>query len=567
MFEDVKEKLKALGISPIFFVGSGLSKRYIDSPDWYGLLKESTKGTNISFKKCEQKYTSRDKYTNKDKIDFEALAEELEEQYFDSLSEEEMEDGKSRAYYYRKRISEVISSYLDKNKDKLHQNKEIIELKKTYPSAIITTNYDEMLEEIFGDEYTVHIGQTSLLTNVLDGVGEIYKIHGCVTQCESIVITKSDYDRYSEKELYLNSKILTLFLEYPIVFLGYSISDRNVRSILSTIFNTLPYDKVEELKSRMWFITRPNDGNDKAVKKRINLDEGYIDINSYELNNYDDFYKVISDISNKKLPIRFLKYLKNNTYKLVSSQEYNPKLLRVNIADIEKIKDFNEGNNFVGLTFSTNERKVVSRPSDIIGAFINNDYSYDEMSILGEANREHYNTQIIPIYKFIVHLNIEDVLIDVENKFGTDSKIYRRITHDDKNYCVDIGGEKAAVNFNGDINNEQVEEYLRQYRIENNYRESQKEVIKRYFILYLLNNRLSELIENIDYINENKENITKAATNLCEEYIKENSAKIISLIEILYNQNDTSEYRKLVALVDRAVYRNKILRIDEVTAY
>ena len=94
----------------------------------------------------------------------------------------------------------------------------------------------------------------------------------------------------------------------------------------------------------MWFITRPEDGKDKVVQKRINLEDGqYIDINSYELNNYDDFYKVISDISIKKLPIRFLKYLKNNTYKLVSSQEYNPKLLNVNVAQIEKIKNFNEG--------------------------------------------------------------------------------------------------------------------------------------------------------------------------------------------------------------------------------
>ncbi|WP_455543380.1 SIR2 family protein [Intestinibacter sp.] len=565
MFEDVKEKLKTLGISPIFFVGSGLSKRYIDSPDWYGLLKESIDGTNISFKKYEQKYTSKDRSTNEDIIDFEGLAEELEEQYFDSLSDEQIEDGKSKPYYYRKRIAEVISSYLDKNKDELHKNNEIIELKKTYPSAIITTNYDEMLEEIFGDEYTVHIGQTSLLTNVLDGVGEIYKIHGCVTKCDSIVITKSDYDVYSEKELYLNSKILTLFLEYPIVFLGYSVSDRNVKSILSTIFNTLPHNKVEELKNRMWFITRPKDGKDKAVQKRINLENGeYIDINSYELNHYDDFYKVVSDISNKKLPIRFLKYLKNNTYKLVSSQEYNPKLLRANISDIEKIKDFNEGNNFVGLTFSTHERKVLSSPSEIIGAFINNDDSYDEMSILAAANRVHYNTQIIPIYKFIANLNIEDILTEVESRFGTDSKIYKRISDDNINYCVSIGNKKEDIQFNGSINDEEVEEYLKQYMIDNGYREYQKEVIKRYFMLYLLNNRLSELTENIDYINKNKINITKAATHLSDEYIKANSEKIISLISVLYNQNDTGECRKLIALVDRAIYRNTISKLHEV---
>lgn len=566
VFKDVKEKLKILGISPIFFVGSGLAKRYIDSPDWYGLLKESTHETNIRFKKCEQKHTSRDKSTNKDKIDFEALAEELEEQYFENLSDEQMEDGKSRAYYYRKRISEVISSYLDINKDRLHQNKEIIEFKKTYPSAIITTNYDEMLEEIFGDEYTVHVGQTSLLTNVLDGVGEIYKIHGCVTQCDSIVITKRDYDSYSEKELYLNSKILTLFLEYPIVFLGYSVSDRNVKSILSTIFNTLPHDKVEELKSRMWFITRPEDGNDKVVQKRINLDNGqYIDINSFELNDYGDFYKVISDISTKRLPLKFLKYLKNNTYKLTASQEYNPKLINVNLADIEKIKDFNEGNNFVGLTFSTKEKKVLTNPSQIIGAFVDDDDSYDGISVLGEANRTYYDTQVIPIYKFIVDLNICDVIDDIKRRFGEQSKIYKRIVNDDKVYTIGLGGNKAKMNFIDDINEENVYEYLKQYKEDHKYAENQTNVVKRYFMLHLLNTRLDELIINEDYIKNNKEDITKATTNLEEDYIRINEFKIIKLIQVLYNDNNNSNYRKLIALVDRALYRDKIDGINDIS--
>lgn len=559
MFKDVKEKLKELGISPIFFVGSGLSKRYINSPDWYGLLKESVEGTDISFKKCEQKYTTRDKSTNEDKIDFESLAEELEEKYFDSLLDEQIEEGKTRAYYYRKRISEVISSYLDKNKDNLYENKEVIELKKTYPSAIITTNYDEMLEEIFGDEYTVHIGQTSLLTNVLDGVGEIYKIHGCVTECESIVITKSDYNMYSEKELYLNSKILTLFLEYPIVFLGYSISDRNVKSILSTIFNTLPHDKVEELKSRMWLITRPKDGKDKAVKKRINLEEGqFIDINSYELNNYDDFYKVISDISIKKLPIKFLKYLKNNTYKLVSSQEYNPKLLNVNISDIEKIKNFNEGNNFVGLTFSTTQKQIFSSPSEIIDAFIEGDGVYDGISVLGVANEIYSNNKCIPIYKFIEDLNMYDVLEEVIKRFGNDSKIYKRITNDDIDYKCNIGKQKEKMDYNGKLNDIEVEVYLNEYKESNGYKTNQTEVIKKYFMLYLLNNRLDELIQNEEYVSVNKKYITQASTHLSEEYIRKHYKNIMNLVKILYNDNDTGEFKKFICLIDRAIYRNRI---------
>ncbi|WP_052330758.1 SIR2 family protein [Clostridium saudiense] len=558
MFTEVKEKLKALEISPIFFVGSGLSRRYINSPDWLGLLKESMKDTEVNFKKYQQKHTLTNPITGENYIDLERLAEKLEEIYFDALSEDKLEEGKTQGYYYRKRIADIVSGYLEDNKEKLLKNEEVKELMKTTPAAIITTNYDEMLETIFGDEYTVKVGQTSLLTSVVDGVGDIYKIHGSVSDCNSIVISKKDYDRFFEKEVYLNSKILTLFLEYPIVFLGYSISDRNVKSILSTIFDTLSHDKVEELKSRMWFITRPNDGKDKVITKRINLNNGnYIDIKAFELNNFADFYKAISDISIKRLPIRFLKYLKHNTYQLIASQEYNPKLLNVNIEDIKGIKDFNEGNNFVGLTFSTKEKKVFSSVSEIIKVFIEGDNNYDVISVLGVVD-EMYNKPI-PFYKFLVSLNYKDILSEVIKRFGTNSRIYKRIINDDVNYKYYLGAEKENIKYDNSINIKNIEEYLIIYRDENGFYKNHENVIRRYIILYILNNRMEELLKSEEVINKYKDEITKAATNLSEEYIRNNYPNVVKLVEKLYNDNNTLEFKKLLCLIDRAVYRDKLI--------
>ncbi|WP_332856841.1 SIR2 family protein [Clostridium paraputrificum] len=563
MFTDVKDKLRELAISPIFFVGSGLSIRYIKSPDWIGLLEESVQGIECNFKKIKQKYTHRNPNTNENEIDFEGLAEYLENDYFENMTEE-IEEDKTQAYYYRKRIAEIISKYLDDNRENLLSNAEVLELKKTSPAAIITTNYDEMLETIFGDEYTVHIGQNSLLTNVLDGVGEIYKIHGCVTDPDSIVISKKDYNDFFKKSIYLNSKLLTLFLEYPIVFLGYSINDRNVINVLSTIYETLPNNKIKELEKRMWFITRPDDGKDKIIpNRRVNLNNGsYMEINSYELNNFGDFYKAINDISIKRLPIRFLKYLKNNTYQLIASQEYNPKLLNVNIEDIKGIKDFSEGNNFVGLTFSTKEKKVFSSVSEIIKAFIEDDADYDSISVLGVVD-EMYNKPI-PFYKFLVSLDFNDILSEVIKRFGTDSKIYKRLLNDCEDYKCYLGVEKENIEYSDLMQVDKIEQYLKTYRDSNGFYKNHENVIRRYIILDILKNRIEDLLDNNEVITNYKYEITKAATNLSEEYIRNNRSQIFKLVEKLYNNNNNREFKRLLCLVDRAIYRNELNCLESV---
>lgn len=555
MFTEVKDKLKALGISPIFFIGSGISRRYIDSPNWVGLLEEVTKGTKINFEWYKQKHKTREE------INLEELAEDLEDAYFNNLSEDEFEKDGSKPYYFRKKISNIIKKYLEDKIDSLNKNEEIKELKKTNPSVIITTNYDELLEEVFGEDYTVHIGQESLLTNVLDGVGEIYKIHGSVTDPNSIVVTKSDYENFFEKDSYLNAKLLTLFLEYPIIFLGYSISDRNVKSILTTIVKMLPQEKVDELRSRIWFVTMAENEEDRVISKRINLEEGlYIDINSYELNNFGDFYKSISDINIKRLPIKFLKYLKNNTYQLVASQEYNPKLLNVNIQDLESIKDFNEVSKFVGLTFSTREKRMLSSRIEFCRAFLSeNEEIYDSFNVLDSACETNSN---VPIYKFIKDLNIVEILQHIEEISGTECKLYDLISNDKKDYIKNLGVKKDNINYNGALCKKEIENYSCEYIKQWNLYENQKGAVIRYVILDILNNRLNELSKNKEFCVEFKKYIELALTNLDKEYVKSN----IDLIKIIINNiNDNkydSNFRNLLCFIDRIIYREQVNGIE-----
>ncbi len=101
------------------------------------------------------------------------------------------------------------------------------------PHAIITTNYDSLIESIFPDFEPV-IGQQILRANTFS-IGELFKIHGSVTDSKSLVLTDSDYEEFSKKKKYLSAKLLAFFAEHPLLFIGYSASDPNIHEILSDI--------------------------------------------------------------------------------------------------------------------------------------------------------------------------------------------------------------------------------------------------------------------------------------------------------------------------------------------
>ncbi|KIS40067.1 SIR2 family protein [Stenotrophomonas maltophilia] len=229
--EDIAETLRSTGCQPILFIGSGFSKRYASLPGWEELLRnlaEQCPEIERDFAYYKQKFA-----------DLPLIAGMFADSYREwawgkgrkRFPAEYFEESMPADIFIKKSVSDLL---ILKSKSPVSGNsvssKELAALRKINPHAIVTTNYDQLIEPIF-PEYEVVIGQKILRQPYLS-IGEIFKIHGCVSDPLSLVLTKSDYDAFEADKKYLSAKLLTYFAEHPLLFVGYSANDPNIRSVL-----------------------------------------------------------------------------------------------------------------------------------------------------------------------------------------------------------------------------------------------------------------------------------------------------------------------------------------------
>jgi len=199
-------------------------------------------------------------------------------------------------------------------------------------AGIITTNFDRYLEHLF-PEHLHYIGQNQLLFNQSYGVGETYKIHGCVSDPKSLVLTDTDYAAYESRNTYLSAKLMTIFLEHPIIFLGYSLNDPNIRMIFSDIANCLTESQLSTLSERLIFVQRTKDGRPEGITTvRDNFGNGVIESKRVVTSDFAILYKAIASLRSS-YPPKILRKLKKDLYELVLSADPKERLQVVNFDD------------------------------------------------------------------------------------------------------------------------------------------------------------------------------------------------------------------------------------------
>ncbi len=324
----------------IFFIGAVFSNMF-GYPDWKDLLKDI-----IQHYELKEQLNETSLFTfikNQEINDLESVNNEILENligvdylklagYIDFILKTKHSTSIHKVIY------EKIEEY-EQKRIKKENIEEIISFFAKYRdniNEIITTNYDCNIEFCFDNNISV-INRNLESLNDSDNKVKLFKIHGCIrdsfyqgeeNQGKNIIITEKDYNNFRINNRYLFYKMYSLFIEKKVVFIGYSINDPNVRSILNDVIE----ESNDRVNLQVYWVNRD--------KMKV-LDKQY----------YEDYFKL--NIIEEEEIIEFIKQLDtriniNKELRSISSaeiEEYSKKFIN-NYSDISYKEDITDNYKF-----------------------------------------------------------------------------------------------------------------------------------------------------------------------------------------------------------------------------
>lgn len=308
---------------PIIFVGSGISKRYLKNfPSWLELLEIFWLQLDLKEEFYNHLNGIKDnlptdlKESEKNFMVNVTVAKEIH-----TLYNQAFRDGSitipnlSSKDVFEKSIDPF--KYAIANKFSNYQLSEDIDQEEfeffcdllVNSKIIVTTNYDTFIEDILykrNSPAKVFIGQKGFFDPYEDW-GELYKVHGSVSDSTSLIIDKDDYNEYDKNSILISAKLLSNMIHSPIIFLGYSLTDRNIVKLLSDFSSQIPNEDLRKTANRILVI--------EFKKDEVSLDEQQIldrDSNmSYThilTDNFKEIFKNLAQIDEGLTPYEVRKF-------------------------------------------------------------------------------------------------------------------------------------------------------------------------------------------------------------------------------------------------------------------
>jgi SIR2-like domain len=228
----------------ILFVGAGVSMS-VGLPSWQTLIEHLVKELGL------------DEQTGTNDATYQALAE-----------------------YYRLKHGSIgpLRSWMDREWSVAREKVQASSIHKLIVALnfpiIYTTNYDRNLEvafEIYGRKF-VKVANAKDIAKATNEVTPLIKYHGDFEDDSSLVLTETDYFDRLSFDSPLDVKFRADALGRTILFIGYSMSDLNIRLLLHRLWETWRRSGYEKDRPKSFvFMPRPN-AVQEAVLGRWGID-------------------------------------------------------------------------------------------------------------------------------------------------------------------------------------------------------------------------------------------------------------------------------------------------------
>lgn len=238
MIDELKKSIK--NKNTILFVGAGISAT-LGLPTWSELISQIA--TDLGYD------------------------DRLFKQYGDSLTLAEF-------YSIKKGHIGELRSWMDRHWD---VSDDIIKSSKIYEAIanldfplIYTTNYDHCLEtalNCWGKKYK-KIVDVDDLVNLDSDTTQIVKFHGDTISDESIVLTESSYFKRLDFESPLDIKLRSDMLGKSLLFIGYSLSDINIRLLIYKLDQLWKNSNESKRPASYIFLPTPNPIQETILQSR-----------------------------------------------------------------------------------------------------------------------------------------------------------------------------------------------------------------------------------------------------------------------------------------------------------
>lgn len=186
-----------------------------------------------------------------------------------------------------------------------------------------TTNYDKVIEK--GLENNNRRGDIKrktddLAISVSDSDAIVYKMHGDVESPQNAVISKDDYERYSDKNSLFITALRGDLVSKTFLFVGFSFEDPNLESILGKVNILLGDNKREHYCIQKQVLEEEFKTSEEYAYAKIKQDLKINDLLRYGIDtvlvaDYSEIPKLISEIEEE--------YLKNTIFISGSISNFN----------------------------------------------------------------------------------------------------------------------------------------------------------------------------------------------------------------------------------------------------